>query len=71
MVIKQVLKNREIKSNLEVQRRIHAEVRSERSRKISYKFNSKKRKQEILIKNQRKNKGKETRIEIGITTKEI
>lgn len=71
MVIKQVLKNREIKSNLEVQRRIHAEVLSERSRKISYKFNSKKRKQEILIKNQRKNKGKETRIEIGITTKEI
>ena len=71
MVIKQVLKNREIKSNLEVQRRIHAEVLSERSRKISYKFNSKKRKQELLIKNQRKNKGKETRIEIGITTKEI
>ena len=71
MVIKQVLKNREIKSNLEVQRRIHAEVLSERSRKILYKFNSKKRKQEILIKNQRKNKGKETRIEIGITTKEI
>ena len=70
MVIKQVLKNREIQSNLEVQRRIDAKL-NEKSRKISYKFNSKKRKQEILIKNQRKKRGKETRIETGIIVKEI
>ena len=70
MVIKQVLKNWEIQSNLEVQRRIDFEL-NENLRKISYKFNSKKRKQEILIKNRRKKMGKETRIETGIVAKGI